>query len=148
MNSFLPLHKCERCDIVLFPNRYASELKIEMRELNDIQTFVYQLEGSNFEQFPFFNWTHGKSSCITCNKEIRQKSFAHHRLYICKKYQKKQKANNSLTLDLITEADFFHKKIYPPFNATAVALTTYVPCGLKTIILIHRELFEIHPCNI
>ena len=105
MNSFLPLHKFERWDIVLFPNRYASELKIEMRELNDIQTFVYQLEGSNFEQFPFFNWTHGKSSCITCNKEISQKSFAHHRLYICKKYQKKQKANNSLTLDLITEAD-------------------------------------------
>ena len=74
MNSFLPLHKFERGDIVLFQNRYASELKIEMRELNDIQTFVYQLEGSNFEQFPFFNWTHGKSSCITCNKEIRQKS--------------------------------------------------------------------------
>ena len=46
-----------------------------------------------------------------------------------------KEANHSLTLDLITEADFFQKQIYPPFNATVVSLNPYL-CPY------------IHPCNI
>ena len=88
-----------------------------------------QPEGSNFKPYPFFNWTQDKCSCITCKKEIRQKSFADHRLYNVQLYnlcKKKQKANHSLTLDIITKADFFQKLIYPPFNVTVVALNTYL----------------------
>ena len=47
-------------------------------------------------------------------------------VHICKKYQRKQKADHSLTLDIITEADFFQKLIYPFFNVTVVALNTYL----------------------
>ena len=56
-----------------------------------IQTFMYQPEGSNFKPYPFFNWTQDKGSCITCKKEIRQKSFADHRLYIYARSIKRSK---------------------------------------------------------
>ena len=100
-----------------------------------IQTFMYQLEGSNFKPFPFFNWTQGKGECITCKKEIRRNHLLpidctlrvfHPIVHICKKYQRKQKADHSLTLDIITEADFFHKQIYPPSDVTGVAMITYL----------------------
>ena len=71
----------ERWDIVLFQNIYASDFKMEIWKVYNIQTFMYQPEGSNFKPYPFFNWTQDKCSCITCKKEIRQKSFADHRLY-------------------------------------------------------------------
>ena len=53
---------------------------MEIGKVYNIQTFMYQPEGSNFKPYPFFNWTQDKRSCITCKKEIRQKSFSDHRL--------------------------------------------------------------------
>ena len=61
---------------------------------------------------------------------VKKKLGRNHLLTIdCKMYnlcKKKQKANHSLTLDIITKADFFQKLIYPPFNVTVVALNTYL----------------------
>ena len=71
----------ERWDIVLFQNIYSSDFKMEIWKVYNIKTFMYQPEGSNFKPYPFFNWTQDKGSCITCKKEISQKSFADHRLY-------------------------------------------------------------------
>jgi hypothetical protein len=61
---------------------------------------------------------------------VKKKLGRNHLLTIdCTMYnlcKKKQKANHSLTLDIITKADFFQKLIYPPFNVTVVALNTYL----------------------
>ena len=92
MNSFLHLHEFWALRHSFIPKHtvvYSSDFKMEIWKVYNIQTFMYQPECSNFKPYPFFNWTQDKCSCITCKKEIRQKSFADHRLYIYARRSKK-----------------------------------------------------------
>ena len=70
-NSFLHLHEFCASRHSFIPKQICQWFQ-NGNLVYYIQTFMYQLEGSNFKPFPFFNWTQGKGECITCKKEIRR----------------------------------------------------------------------------